>query len=43
MWGQKVFLETTLFFDEQKAWHAATTGTLEFHSNKQDSDVHVGT
>ena len=43
MWGHEVFAGTTVFFDEKKAWHAATTGALEFHSGKQDSDAKVGT
>jgi hypothetical protein len=43
MWGHEVFAGTTVFFDEKKAWHAATTGALEFHSGKQDSDAQVGT
>ena len=43
MWGHEVFAGTTLFFDKNKAWHAATTGALEFHSGKQDSDAAVGT
>jgi hypothetical protein len=43
MWGHEVFAGTTVFFDEKKAWHAATTSALEFHSNKKDSEAHVGT
>jgi hypothetical protein len=43
MWGHELFAGTTVFFDDQKSWHAATFGALEFHSNKKDSDVHVGT
>jgi hypothetical protein len=42
MWGHEVFAGTTLFFDEKKAWHAATIGALEFHSGKQDSEAKVG-
>ena len=43
MWGHEVFAGTTVFLDEKKAWHAATTGALEFHSGKKDSDARVGT
>jgi hypothetical protein len=43
MWGHEVFAGTTVFFDEKKSWHAATTTALEFHSGKHDSDAHVGT
>ena len=43
MWGHEVFAGTTVFFDEKKAWHAATTGALEFHSGKQESDAEAGT
>jgi len=42
MWGHEVFAGTTVFFDEKKAWHAATTGALEFHSGKQESEAEVG-
>ena len=42
MWGQEAFIGSTVFFDEKKAWHAATIGALEFHSKKKDSDAHVG-
>jgi hypothetical protein len=30
MWGHEVFAGSTVFFDEKKAWHAATTGAIEF-------------
>jgi hypothetical protein len=43
MWGHELFAGSTVFLDEKRTWHAATTGAFEFHSNKQDSDVHVGT
>jgi hypothetical protein len=43
MWAHEVFAGSTVYFDEKKAWHAATTGTLEFHSGKQDTDASVGT
>jgi hypothetical protein len=43
MWGQEVALGSTVFLDRKKAWHAATTGAFEFHSNKADSSAHVGT
>jgi hypothetical protein len=43
MWGHELFAGTTVFLDRNKAWHAATTAALEFHSQKQDSDAQVGT
>jgi hypothetical protein len=43
MWGHEVFAGSTLYFDEGRAWHAATTGALEFHSKKEDSEAQVGT
>jgi len=43
MWGHEVFAGSTVFFDEKKAWHAATTGAIEFHSGKEDTDARVGT
>jgi len=43
MWGHEVFAGSTVFFDEKKAWHAATTGAIEFHSGKEGSDARVGT
>lgn len=42
MWGHELFLGSTVYFDEKKAWHAATVGTLELHTGKQDSDAEVG-
>ena len=43
MWGHELFAGTTVFFDQNKAWHGATVAALEFHSQKQDSDAQVGT
>ena len=43
MWGHEVFAGSTVFFDEKKAWHAATTGAIEFHSGKEETDARVGT
>jgi hypothetical protein len=43
MWGQEVSAGITVFLDEARAWHAATTSALEFHSKKEDSDAQVGT
>ena len=42
MWGHEVFAGSTVFLDEKKAWHAATTAAVEFHSKKEDSDAQVG-
>jgi hypothetical protein len=42
MWGHEIFGGSTVFLDEKRAWHAATTGAFEFHSTKEDSEAHVG-
>jgi len=41
-WGHEFSLGSTVYFDEQHAWHAATTGSFEFHSQKKDSDAKTG-
>lgn len=43
MWAHEVFAGTTLYFDEEKAWHAATLASLDFQSKKRDSETKVGT
>jgi len=42
MWTFEVFGGTTVFLDEAKSWHFATTAFLETHSEKEDSDQKVG-
>src|SRR5262249_53118335 len=41
-WSHELSLGTTVYFDEKHAWHAATTGSFEFHSEKKDSDAKAG-
>ena len=43
MWSHEFAAGTTLYFDEQRAYHAATVAALEFHSEKKDSDAKAGT
>jgi len=42
MWAQEVLLGTTVFLNETRTWHAATTATLDFQSEKKDSSTKVG-
>jgi len=41
-WSHEFSLGSTVYFDEQHAFHAATVGSLEFHSKKKDSDAKAG-
>jgi len=41
-WAHELSLGTTVYFDEKRTWHAATTGSFEFHSEKKDSDAKAG-
>ncbi len=43
MWSFEVGLGGNAYFNEQRTVHLATMGFLEFHTDKQDSDTHVGT
>ena len=43
MWSQEIQGGTTVFFDAAKKYSAATTAYLEFHSDKKDQDLKVGT
>jgi hypothetical protein len=43
MWGYEIFGGTTWYPDSAKAWNLAATAFLEAHSNKEDSQAHVGT
>jgi hypothetical protein len=42
MWGHELLAGTTVYLDEARTWHAATTATVDFFSEKKDSDVKVG-
>jgi hypothetical protein len=42
MWTFEVFGGTTVFFDEAKSWHVATTAFYETHTEKEGSDARVG-
>jgi hypothetical protein len=42
MWSFEVFAGTSIFLDEAKSWHIATTAFYETHSEKEDSDAEVG-
>ncbi len=42
MWSFELFGGTTVYFDEAKSWHLATTAFYETHTEKEDSDIKVG-
>ena len=42
MWSFEFFGGTTLYLDEKKSWHLATTAFYETHTRKKDTDVKVG-
>ena len=42
MWGFEVSAGTTLYFDEKKNWHFATTAYYETHTKKKDTEIKVG-
>jgi len=42
MWSFELFGGTTVFFDEAKSWHLATTAFYETHTEKEGSDIKVG-
>ena len=42
MWTFEVFGGTTLYQDDSKSWHLATTAFWETHSEKENSDRKVG-
>ena len=42
MWSQEILLGTTVYFNEARSLHAATTATFDFQSDKEDSDTKVG-
>ncbi|MBZ5537822.1 MAG: transporter [Acidobacteriia bacterium] len=43
MWGHEVSLGTTIYLTENKAWHVATSGAVDFHTKKKDVPDKVGT
>lgn len=42
MWSFELFAGTTIYFDEKKSWHFATTAFYETHTEKKDTDIRVG-
>jgi hypothetical protein len=42
MWSFELFAGTTVYLDESRSWHVATTAFYETHTEKKDSDVKVG-
>lgn len=42
MWTFEVFGGATVYLDEAKSWHLATTAFWETHTEKEDSDQKVG-
>jgi hypothetical protein len=42
MWAQEVLLGTTVFLNETRTLHAATTATFDFQSEKEGSSTKVG-
>ena len=42
MWSFELFGGTTVFFDQKKSWHFATTAYYETHTEKKDTDSKVG-
>lgn len=42
MWGHDLFAGTTVYLNESRAWHAATMASLDFQSEKKDSETKVG-
>jgi len=42
MWTFEMSVGTTLYFDEARSWHFATTAYFETHTEKKDTDQKVG-
>jgi hypothetical protein len=42
MWGNEILAGTTVYLNETRTLHAATTATLDFQSKKKDSNTKVG-
>jgi hypothetical protein len=42
MWGNELFVGTTVYLDEAKKFHAATLASFDFQSKKEDTETKVG-
>lgn len=42
MWAHEILAGTTVYLNERRTLHAATTATFDFHSEKKDSETKVG-
>jgi hypothetical protein len=42
MWSIELFAGTTVYLDQAKSWHFATTAFFETHTEKEDTDIKVG-
>ena len=42
MWSFEFFAGTTIYFDQARTWHFATTAWYETHTEKEDTDIRVG-
>lgn len=42
MWSFEFYGGTTIFLDEAKSWHLATTAFYETHTRKEDTNIEVG-
>ncbi len=42
MWTNEFVLGTTLYFDTERTWHLAMTGSYEIHSKTKDQELQVG-
>ena len=42
MWSFEFFAGTTIYLDEAKTWHFATTAFYEIHTDKEDTNISVG-
>ncbi|HYI97403.1 MAG TPA: transporter [Bryobacteraceae bacterium] len=42
MWAHEIVAGTTVYLDQTKKWHVATTGFYEIHQNKRGIDLRVG-
>ncbi len=42
MWSNEFSAGTTMYFDQERKWHAAGTGFYEIHTSKQDLDFRTG-
>ncbi len=42
MWGHELLAGTTVYLDQARRWHAATTATFVMHSRKRGTDLRAG-